>query len=596
MKPEPRTRRLAAILAADMVGFTRLMEQDDADTLERQQFHRKNIIEPKISEHYGRIVNAPGDSLLIEFPSALDAVQYAIETQSALVAHEAETGEDRRIHYRMGINLADVIVEQEAVFGHGVNVAARLEALADPGGVCVSRNVFEQIENRLAVDFEYAGEQQVKNVSKPLQVWMWAGSQQPIRKSGEKSSTSLDRKPFIAVLPFQNLSGDPGQEYFADGIAEDVITALTRFPWFFVISRNSSFAYRGQSVDAKEVGRQLGVRYIVEGSARKARDRVRITAQLIDVVNDRHIWAERYDRDLDDIFAAQDEIAQNIIAAVAPQFLSAEMQRARRKNIRELDTWDNFMRAHWHLLRFSKSDNARARQFLEKVLAVDPNNTLALSDFVVTHVMDVSMGWAESMPEALAAAAEAGERAIATGDQDAQAYWAFGLAKRIARRFDEARRAMEKAIALNPNFALAHATLGGLLISQGDPESAITYVNKAMRLSPDDPTKPIWYLWLGGAAFVQERYADAIDWAEMALREFPELPAANRLLAANLALSGRVEDAQDTIKRLLQYAPTQSIEYVKKIGLFDKNTDMDRYLDGLRKAGLPEQSGPSQIK
>ena len=371
-------RRLAAILAADVAGYSRLMGADEEGTLRRILALRRELIDLKITEHRGRMVKTTGDGVLVEFASVIDAVRCAVEIQREMAGRDTDLPAARRIQFRIGINVGDIIIDEGDIFGDGVNVAARLEALAEPGGICVSRVVRDQVRDRLDFAFDDKGEQQVKNIARPVRIYQVRSGDPPAAvgaATADKPATLAD-KPSIAVLPFQNLSGDPEQEYFADGIVEDVITALSRNRAFFVISRNTSFTYKGPAVDIGKVARELGVRYVLEGSVRRAGNRVRITAQLIDAASGHHLWADRYDRELADVFAVQDEIARTITGELAPGIIGAEMQQARRKDAEQLDAWDKTMRANWHIRRFTREDMAEARRLLGEAIALDPANAM----------------------------------------------------------------------------------------------------------------------------------------------------------------------------------------------------------------------------
>jgi adenylate cyclase len=384
---------LAAILAVDVAGYSRLMGEDEEGTLAALRTIRRELGDPKIKEHRGRIVKTTGDGLLVEFASVVDAVRCAIEVQREMATRNVGVPPQRRIEFRMGINLGDIIAEDGDIFGDGVNIAARLEALADPGGICVSRVVRDQVRDKLDFSFEDLGEQQVKNIARPLRIHrIDLGSTCELPGGDPPDSGTIPpprpapRKPSIAVLPFANMSGDPEQEYFSEGVTEDIITNLSRNRAFFVISRSTSFTYKGPAVDVGKVARELGVRYVLEGSVRRAGNRVRITAQLIDAETGHHLWADRYDRDLADVFAVQDEIAQSIVGAIAPGIISAEIRHAQRKDPSQLDAWDRTVRAHWHIRRFTQSDLAEARRLLQEAIALDPTNSMAFAD-LPSHVI-----------------------------------------------------------------------------------------------------------------------------------------------------------------------------------------------------------------
>jgi TolB-like protein/Flp pilus assembly protein TadD len=396
----------------------------------------------------------------------------------------------------------------------------------------------------------------------------------------------LPDKPSVAVLPFTNLSGDPEQEYFSDGITEDIITALSKFRWFFVIARNSTFTYKGKTVDVKAVAQDLGVRYVLEGSVRKAGSRVRITAQLIDVPTSHHVWAERYDRDLKDIFAVQDEITENIVTAIGPEFLSAEMRRAQRRDVRSLDAWDLIMRAAFHHSRYRKEDVAEAQRLLRKAIELDPFNAEGFCLLAFTHLMQVQFGWSESADQSIQEAAKAAENAIAIDNRGAWAHTALGLVDLISRRYDDAIRRLKRAVQLNPSLANAYGALGQALTLAGECAEAVEQINKAIRLSPRDPFLVYWFAHLGMVAFVEERYDVTCEWGAKILQENPCFPGVYRLLAASYGQLGRIEEAKAALKELLLLIPGMTIDDVRKQVPFKNPVHMERYIDGLRKAGL----------
>jgi TolB-like protein/Tfp pilus assembly protein PilF len=460
-----------------------------------------------------------------------------------------------------------------------------VEGLAEGGGICISGTVYDAVETKLGLEYEYLGEQEVKNIPKPVRVYRVR--MEPVAtQTGSVKHLELPDRPSIAVLPFANMSGDPEQEYFADGIAEDIITALSRFRWFFVIARNSTFTYKDKTADVKQVAQDLGVRYVLEGSVRKAGNRVRISAQLIDAPNDHHVWAERYDRDLEDIFAVQDEITQSIVTSVGPEFLSAEMQRAQRKDVRSLDAWDCVMRASSHHSRYTRQDVAEAQRLLRKAIKLDPLSAGAFCLLAFTHLMQAQFGWSESVNQSIQEAAKAAQRAVAIDDRDAWAHTAVGLVDLISRRYEDTIRRLEKAIDLNPSLANAHGALGQVLALAGEYEAAVEQINKAIRLSPRDPFMAYWVAHLGLAAFAAERYDEAREWGVKTIRENPQFPGGYRLLAASYGQLDRKKEAQTALKEVLLLLPGMTIEDVRKQVPFKKPGDLERYLDGLRKAGL----------
>ena len=591
MREEGVERRLTTILAADVVGYSRLMAADEAGTLAQLKAHRKEVIEPRTGEHHGRVVKLMGDGTLMEFGSVVDAVNFAVEMQRAITERNVGVPEDRRITYRIGINIGDIIVEGDDIYGDGVNVAARLEALAEPGGICVSRTVFNHVKSKVEIGFEDLGVQTVKNIPDPVQVYrvdLFRSDTDGVGRWPNAGTLPLPDKPSIAVLPFENMSGDPEQEYFADGIAEEIITALSRFHWFFVISRNSSFTFKGKATEVKKVAHELGVRYVLEGSVRKAGSRVRITTQLIDATMDHHVWAERYDRDLEDIFAVQDEITERIITSVAPGIISAEMQRAHRKDIASLDAWERIMRAHWHLARFTMEDNAEARRLLTEAAQIEPDSALALGDLAMIYVFDGQWGWGISRDQSLAAAAEAARRAVTIDEGNAWAHIALGFVELFAGRHSESVRRLERASEISPNDPHAHGHLGFALSFSGEPEAAIARIEEAMRLSPRDPFLAFWYTARALAAFSAGQYDDAVEWGEKTIEENPRHPGAYRLLAASYAQLGHIEEAKAALEEMLLQMPGMTVAATRKQVPWKRTDDAQRYLDGLRKAGLPE--------
>jgi adenylate cyclase len=578
-------RRLAAILAADVAGYSRLMGEDEEGTLAALTEHLSELIEPCIAGHRGRVVKTTGDGLLAEFASVVDAVKCAVAFQEGMAARNAGVDADRRIAFRIGVNLGDVIVQGDDVFGEGVNVAARLEGFAEPGSVIVSGTVHEHVRGKLDVEFRDLGAQKVKNIAEPVRAFRIDPAAEP--RADLDQILPLPDKPSIAVLAFENMSGDPEQEYFADGIAEDIITALSRFGWFFVIARNSSFSYKGSSPDIRQVARELGVQYVLEGSVRKAANRVRITAQLIDALSGRHIWAERFDRDLDDIFAVQDELTEAIVVAVAPSFVSAEAKRIERKSPEQFDVWDYAMRGNWHLLRRSREDVARARRLFEAALDLDPKSTMALSGLAVTLFWSINFAWVDDVPEARETALAAARAAVALDEMDAEAHVALGVANFYMPRLDASVSACRRALELNPNFSMAEAWLSIALSWRGDYEEAAVHAETATRLSPRD------IMSVGNFAhtcteFGAGRYESCIEWAGKTLQSTPEFPAPWRYLTASLAHLDRMDEARVAKDRLVELMPYENLKLVRA-ALPSENLDrMERFVEGLRKAGLPE--------
>jgi adenylate cyclase len=441
-------RRLAAIFAGDVAGYSRLMGVDEEGTLARLNAHRREFLDPKISEHRGRIVKRTGDGILIEFASAVDAARCAVEMQRGMTQRNALKPPEKRIELRIGIHVGDIITEEGDIYGDGVNIAARLEGIAQPGGICISDDAYRQVRGKLDASFEDGGEQELKNIARPVRVYWLRSNEKPAIAA---RTLALPSKPSIAVLAFQNLSGDPEQEYFADGIAEDVITALSRLRWLFVVARNSSFTYKGKSVDVRQVGREHGVRYVLEGSLRKAGNRVRISTQLVDASDGHHVWADRYDRALEDIFAVQDEMTNQITSAIAPGIVAAEVQRAQAKDADELSTWERLMHAHWHIQRFTREDFTEAIHLLDELLRHDPNNATALSDLSFALHFSASFAWADDPAAAYARSREIARRAVASDDKDATAQSMAAIGELFSGRHDDAIRRLRRAIELDPN-------------------------------------------------------------------------------------------------------------------------------------------------
>ena len=583
-------RRLAAIVSADVVGYSLLMGIDEEGTLAALRAHRVELIDAKIAEHGGRIVKTMGDGLLLEFPSVVNATQCVIEVQQSMAERNEGIAADRRITFRVGVNLGDIIIEGEDIHGDGVNIAARIQEIALPGGIAISHRVYEDVRARLDATFQEAGEQTLKNIALPVKVWQWSPSiQQNVSPAVAGSSVSLPLpdKPSIAVLPFDNMSGDPEQEYFADGIAEDIISALSQLPWFFVVSRNSSFSFKGQTKDVPQMAEELGVQYILEGSVRKAGIRVRITAQLIDARNDRHIWADRFDRELTDIFAVQDEITEKIVGAVAPEFLAAEMQRARRKEARDLDTWDLLMQARWHFNHFTKESNQEAKVLLEKVIALDPKNDLAFSDLATCNFTGLPWNWYDEPAKALDASREAAQKAIAINDRNVPALLALAVVDAFSHKFDEAVSKARQALAFAPNAPDAHGHLGGCLTLAGECVEAIDELNTAIRLGPRNPDNAMWYSYMVLALFQERRYEECIKWCQDALRDLPNpLPAMHRPMAASFAMLDRMDEARAAITELKLRAPNVSAESTRSFPF--KNADaVAHYVEAMCKAEAP---------
>jgi adenylate cyclase len=579
-------RRLAAILAADIAGYSRLMGLDEEGTLAVLKAIRGELLDPKIAEHRGRMVKTTGDGALVEFPSAVDAVRCAVDIQRGMATRNASIPEDRRTQFRVGINVGDIIIDQGDIYGDGVNIAARVEAVAQPGGICVSDYAYQQIKGKVALDFVDMGEQRLKNISSTVRVY---GVR--LYESGQvvKMSLALPDKPSIAVLPFQNMSGDPEQEYFADGIAEDITTALSKSRWLFVIARNSSFAYKGRTVDIKQIGRELGVRFVLEGSVRKAGSRVRITGQLIEATTGTHLWAERYDRDLTDIFTVQDEITQNVTSSIEPAMAQAERQRVSRKAPDSLDAWEVYHRGLWHFLNQTFEENQHAKGFFERAIDLDSGFAAGHAALALCSVWD---GWvyaSRPMDECVAAARPLAQRALALDDADSMSHFAMGFVLHMSGDITGGRSEYERAISLNPNHAWAVGALGGLYANDGRSDEAIAALSKAMRASPHDPLMWIWMLWVAASYFYAHNFQLAIDAADRLIRFRPDKSNAYRFKAAALGQLGQIEEANRALKMAIEVSPQNFEYFVRKRPTWMRAVDHDLQIEGLKKAGLPER-------
>jgi TolB-like protein/Tfp pilus assembly protein PilF len=579
MNGERVERRLAAILAADVAGYSRLMSADEEGTLSALKALRQSLVDPKLAEHRGRIVKTTGDGLLAEFSSAVDAVRCAIDMQRALAEHNAGVPEPRRIEFRIGINVGDIIADAGDIYGDGVNIAARVEALAAPGSICLSDNAYRQIKGKLALDVTDMGEQALKNIPQPVRLY-------GVRLDAAPApALALPDRPSIAVLPFQNMSGDPEQEYFADGIVEEIITGLSRLKWLFVIARNSSFTYKGRAVDVRQVGRELGVRYVLEGSVRKGGQRVRITVQLVEAATGSHLWADRYDGNLDDVFDLQDRITLDVVHAIEPSVQKAEVERARHKRPENLDAYDHFLRALPHAWANSLDDAPKALEHLEAALRIDPD--YATAHAYAAHCLLVLFARQSRDPAERAAAVHHARTALAgsTDDSTSLAFAGFVLAI-LDRDYAAAQAALNRALAINPDSALALGYFALLHAFMGRYDAAIELANKASRASPLDPLRYRADMGRGLAYLHTGRYAESITALQRAVEAAPRFVVARALLAAAYSCSGRMEDARAAVQRLLELEPYRmsSLDAVT-LGPPDK---MEALKAALRKAGLPE--------
>ena len=585
MATERVERRLAAILAADVAGYSRLMSVDEEGTHERLKAHLRELVDPKIEEYRGRVVKNTGDGLLAEFSSAVNAVRCAAEIQCVMTDRNAGIAEDKHIRFRIGVNLGDVIVEPEDIFGDDVNIASRLEALAEPGGICISRAVRDRIGERLPYSFEDIGEQSVKNIARPVHVYR-------IRLEGEakarptgtldtvpKPPLCLPDKPSIAVLPFQNMSGDPEQDYFADGMVEEIITALSRIRWLFVIARNSSFTYKGQAVDVKQVGRELGVCYVLEGSVRKTRNRVRISAQLIDALSGAHLWADRFEGSLEAVFQLQDNVALSVAGVIEPALLAAETVCAATRLTTDLTAYDLYSRAYaTHLSAGPQS--GEALRLLEQAIERDPHYGPALALAAVCRGRLYLHGRSEDPEADRRKAAAFARRALQVAREDPAilANAAYALAF-LGEDIGAMMALVDRALALNPSFARGWYISRALRLLAGQLDIAIEHAENSLRLSPRERVGWAHYV-IGAAHFFSRRFEEAVQKFLFAIQEDPSATSSYRILAACYAHMGRMEEAREVIARLRAVTPS----VMPNVSLLRNPDHRELYLSGVRLA------------
>jgi TolB-like protein/class 3 adenylate cyclase/Tfp pilus assembly protein PilF len=587
------TRRLTAILAADVAGYSRLMGADEEGTHERLKAHLAEVVDPKITEHRGRVVKNTGDGFLAEFASVVDAVRCAVEMQRGMAERNAGIAAPERIEFRVGINLGDVIVERDDIFGDGVNVAARLEGLAAPGGICVSGTVRDHIGDRVPYAFEDLGERPVKNIARPVRVYRIRDQGIPVEKAAAAASPPppLPDKPSIAVLPFQNMSGDPEQDYFADGMVEEITTAISRLPWLFVIARNSSFTYKGRAVDVKQVARELGVRYVLEGSVRKAQNRVRITGQLIDTASGAHIWADRFDGALDDIFELQDQVASNVAGAIEPRLRQFEIERANRKPTESLVAYDLYLQALARLHRYNEESIAEAIASLKRALAMDPFYAPVAAMLGYCRAIQLTHGWSALSEDEIADSVRLARWALESLRNDPDTLiWASWTLLRLAGEAALAATLFDRAVALNPNSAFAWVSKGWFLAVRNLPEAAIEALERALTLNPFDPLGFFASTGLAYAHLAAHRFEQAIEWADRASQDAPRyLHPMLVKLAANVHL-GRLAEAHTDLARLRAAHPGLTVAGWRARAIRWAAPEIANLIvAGLRKVGMPEE-------
>ncbi len=580
-------RRLAAILVADVVGYSSLMEADEAGTLAALKTRRDGVLTPLIGEHGGRIVKLMGDGVLVEFASAVNAVACALAIQDRMASTDDVVTGGRRILFRIGINLGDVMEEGSDIYGDGINIASRLEALAPPGGVCIAGNVHDAVYGKIKITAEDLGECQLKNIARPVRAYAIHSALQP----RVAPALQLPDKPSIAVLAFDNLSGDSEQEYFADGVVEEIITALSRMKGLFVIARNSSFTYKGRVVDVKQVGRELGVRYVLEGSVRKAGNRVRISGQLIDAATGAHIWADRFDGAVSDIFDLQDQITTSVVGAILPKLEQAEIERAKAKPTDNLDAYQSYMRGMAAFYQLSAEGNREALDHFYRAIKLDSQFASAYGMAARSYAQRKAFGWPQIRGDEESEVERLAGRAAVLGKDDAVALTMSGIAlSYFIGDLDSGDSLISRALALNPNLAAAWLFSGWTKVWLGDSLAAIDRLTRAMRLSPQDPNLYNMQAALAGAHFIAGEFDKAVSLAAAAVENQPNYVLANCLLAASAAHSGRPAQARAAAARLLQLEPGLMTSETTKLFPTRRSEDRELLLEGLRQAGLEAAS------
>jgi adenylate cyclase len=582
-------RRLAAVLAADVAGYSRLMGLDEEGTLARLKAVRKTLVDPTIAAHRGRIVKTTGDGMLVEFASAVDAVRCATEVQHGMAGQNADGLPDTRIEFRIGIHVGDIIFDDNDIFGDGVNIAARLEGIAEPGGVCISDDTYRQIRDRVDAAFDDKGETALKNIARPVRVFALAGAKQSATKVIEPAPLlALPDKPSIAVLPFQNMSGDPEQEYFADGIVEDIITALSRFKSLFVIARNSSFTYKGKAVDIKQVGRELGVRYVLEGSVRKAGSRVRITGQLIEAAADRHIWADKFDGALEDIFGLQDQVTMSVVGLIAPKLEQAEIERAKQKPTDRLDSYDFYLRGMELVSTRTLSPLPEARELFKKAFEQDPEYAAAYTMAAWTLLMQQSISGVPLTTEMRTDAIRLAHLGSRRGTDDAFALARSGhVLTYLGHEYDRGASMVEQAVALNPNLAIAWYSRGWVSLMCGENERAIESFDRMIRLSPLDPLRIRAWNGSSFALFGLGRYEEGFVSATKAIQFLTDAQSLGAYIV-NAFRAGHGVEAREAVAQLLKLQPDFRASHAQEAFPMRSQEVRDRITAALQDAGVPD--------
>jgi TolB-like protein/class 3 adenylate cyclase len=584
-------RRLAAILAADVAGYSRLMGDDEEGTLAQLKFIRKTLVDPAIASHRGRIVKTTGDGMLVEFASAVDAVRSAVEVQRGMAEQNAAVPQDQRIEFRIGIHVGDIIIDDNDIFGDGVNIAARLEGISEPGGVCISDDAQRQIRAKIDSAFDDMGPQTLKNIAEPMSSWRLQIDKHSSSMTTKKDSIEIAKplalpdKPSIAVLPFQNMSGDPEQEYFADGMVEDIITALSRFKSLFVIARNSSFTYKGKAVDIRQVGRELGVRYVLEGGVRKAAGRVRITGQLIEVATNNHLWADKFDGDLGDVFELQDKITTSVVGSIAPKLEQAEIERAKRKPTERLDSYDFFLRGM--ALSYRRSFAEACASFKE-AFARDPEYAAA---YAMAALMLMAPHAHEGSPLPLEKRADAirwAQLAARLGTEDALALARSAqVLSYVGHEYEQAEAMIEQAVVLNPNLAVVWFCDGFVSLNCGVAKRALESFNRVLRLSPLDPLRGTTWYGIALAHWGLGSYNEGCAAATKAIQAWPETNSLGAFIV-NAVAAGRHDEAREALERLLRLRPNLHVSHVSEM-FPTRNAEWgNKIVAAFREAGLPE--------